>query len=661
MMLRVKVFGCDPVPAWAQDETLFRSWVQCRIGLPSHMPRAQPKTFPVKQEAKFLEEVDNKRVPEPKNLLAWELQDPERFSFGWGGFRCSIAKNELGHVHLEMDEWGICGWRPLDAESHSWALSFFWWISGVRKNAAPPSMQEQELFSPIRNLFSVAPWSREHHMNLGSLCVLGHINQQGAFEFLEMQIRPPTECEQDFSRWVSHRLRGAARLFPALRRIWWAGRIRSNKKEDLPVGRALQALNADPQWMRQSLDWLAFSRTDLFENPTLGWSAFRFREYLGCESNLVAYIFEGYQTSDVLGVSVARSCVRRWSDRLPLAQAGRLFKAAEATVKQNPGQDLRSHILMVIQLLACAKLRVPSVARLKHLLNNSWAMNAWLLQQPGWRSSNNYWPCPNYWLDHGDGQIVRAWKQVLVNMKKQHLHDPVAFQALSNAVLAWVKSPVKREGMTIAQTLEADIEVFSQLESAHLTRHLQWNRLGAKVPWVSYLRLLRRARSEALVSRPQDMQAGRSCSDVPKEETDSTTPDDAPWSSALGMFNVGDIKVIPLCRPSHLNSVGEFFQNCMVANNRLDLYVQAARLNMQRFFRLEAEDSLAFLAIEQNGDEQAWIVADVRGRFNKETTEAMQKAATQVAQFYTQLVPATLTFTDDDLDDDDLDEDGLLD
>lgn len=628
-MLTQRVFGSAPIPEWATDHEKFTAWATTPIGRPAFSKRIDLKKIGEKRSKIGDEQQLIDHVLErwekicTGDILAWDYADKDHFSFGWGGVRFSFHRLPSGAFTLSIFKWFLFdGWAPMDYYEKSSAISLISTILKSRNQYNHQVIFNANTHSSNSSPFHSAMWDERNFYPIGEYFV-SLKNEELTPDCVQHTVKE--EHTRDFYVWLRHRLRHAAFRFPELRLIFAAIRL-WNKTEQFPIDQAINSLSKDPNWKSSPLDWLVFSQYDLLSSPFSSFSDYNFQQLPHENPEKISAVFNINHKNQLDSFTPFIKQHKKFYKQLNTLQSYRLITFA--------WECNQCFINTLTRVLSLENAPVPSLRRMELISKNYTCMMAFFGNIPKWVEGNKPWPFPSVVIPYRKkDNNLKHWLGILSEIKKIHVEKPELFQALARSAHALVKAPLRRDGMSVEETHASDCEVLSQLSSDTLAPHLDWSRLPPKAPWAAYLTLLKHAR-QVVMENTTDFHDEFSPLALELDE-------DAAWQSALGIFTLDGIRVFPLCRPSHLAVIGEFFKNCVSKDRSLQTYVDRARSNTNtaRYFRLEHGHHQALLFISYYEDAQKWKIAELRGRFNQEPSENFMAAAERIVELYTTLVP----------------------
>lgn len=456
-----------------------------------------------------------------------------------------------------------------------------------------------------------------------------------------------------FYQWLSHRFRDMARPIPELRAVWLASRIQAQHNPMSPpqlfsLWRTVQenealrqtplllmAYAANPDNLPGVVPKYLFEYKPSKTSPSFqAWSQVSTHLDIDRENRL--YFF--YDSTPV------QTGARKASRRLGLSESYR-WMSALVQLKRQHNNFTQSPPEALLELLLVHAHRVPKTKTLTSMMRSPFPFWAWLAFHTSWASPGQRQPWPDMPSQQEDcTDLYRDFLRQVKEIREYQQDNPVHFQTMARAALAWIKSSEKENKVCDEELPMVVLPLLQKMPIPEATRK---ERINKRLTWQGVISL-KRSLDSAKLSATKDFTGS----------TPAQNPADLSWPTAIGNLRLGGIDVHPLCRPSHLELMGEFLQNCVQKHRDLDGFVEKARRGHSRFFRL-ADDHREFLLQLSNAGQQTWKVQQLRGRENHDPTPEAEVVGQRVAELYTLLsaesptlptpIPSNTTIQDETL------------
>lgn len=484
---------------------------------------------------------------------------------------------------------------------------------------------EGTLFEPDRAdtmIFEDAPWSTERLFSYSGE-VYRVPKNMGEHRRINAGIKK--NQRPAFYKWLSHRLRDMARSIEEFRLVWLAGRIHSQQR-DMRIAQFFSLWNTiqrHPEVQKTPLFLMAYAaQPDGLPGVvrTKFISARSFSAFFGTpgwtEISAVHY-WEGKEPYEVLDQSTPiHNHLREMSQRLSLKES---FRWVSAILQS---RNLATPPQALLELLLTHARRIPKESTLTRMLSSPFPFWAWLAFHTPWTKENHSEAWPNIQtLRKGCSERYKQFLRTVEQTWEKYKGNPVHFQTLARATLAWVKSSETENSLPDQQPNA----ILQQLWDMSIPEPTRKERINKRLTWQGVLSLKRSLESIKLSPTKDFMQP-----------TPAQGLADLGWPTAIGNLRLGGIDVHPLCRPSHLDLMGEFLQNCVQKSQHLKGFIHVAYQGQSRFFRL-SDGHREFLLQISNAGNQTWKVAQLKGRENHDPTPEASAVGQRVAELYTLL------------------------
>lgn len=627
-MLHIKSFGPNgtnvPLPAWADDHASFLDWALC----PDEERPAVAGSFsptPITWEER--EKLFN--TEETYQAVVWATPTPTGYALGWGSDRILIhAKHSLG-PHIALSNWNGRVWLSCFGDILAFIPSKLLQLLGIDSgiNVSGSLLDNKRNYNVLT--IEDAPWSNER------LCSWNWNIYRSKADPSEPRIVNAGVSDEQlpaFYAWLSHRFRDMARRIPELRALWLASRVSSQRyalslHEFLSLWKTIQI---NPSLQQSPLLLMAYAahphRLPQVISPRLSDHHHSGASWRWHELGNAIDLFQDPRYVLFSSSPLQRGAFKK-SRKMGLAAAYRWTSALNRPLKNKPKSVIAP--IYVLELLLAYCPHIPSKEKITALINSSFTLWAWLASQTDWTTTevNEAWPKPHTgitidtWYDDDfidEMEDVRCFQQA----------NPDHFQTIAQAALAWI-----RHG-SMGENEEDPDELLERLKGMTIPEAVRKERVNKRLTWLGVVALVKHLDQETL----------KATEDFTLAHEPQHASEDSPWTTALGTIILEGFHVHPLCRPSHLNTMGEFLINCAQKSRSLDGFVRQARSEQSRFFRISGQNREFLLQI--NLGDQAWKVEELRGRKNHAPTPEAAAVGKRVAELYTLLtqeglVPST--------------------
>ena len=615
-MLHIKSFGPNgtnlPLPAWADDHASFLNWALCPDEERPAVAGAFSPTPIAWSEGEKLRETE-----ETYQAVVWATPTPTGYALGWGSDRILIhARHPLG-PHIAISNWNGRVWLSSFGEILAFIPSKLFQLLGIdyEKNVSGSFLNCYGHYNVLT--IEDAPWENERlyswHWRLYRL-------KADPSEPRIVNAGVTDEQLPAFHAWLSHRFRDMARRIPELRALWLACRVSSQRYAlSLPEFLSLwKTLQLNPALQQSPLLLMAYASnphklpqvvsSQLFDHRW-GWDKLGYDSHLFQEPRYVLFSSSPLQ----------RGAFKK-SRKMGLSAAYRWAAALNRPLRSEPKSVISP--VYVLELLLAYAPHIPSKKKLTALINSPFILWAWLASQTNWTTTevSEAWPNPI----GADADATHTWYdsdfiEEMKEIRRFQQGNPEHFQTMAQAALAWI-----RHG-SMGENQEDPDELLERLKGMAIPEAVRKERVNKRLTWPGVVSLIKYFDQETL----------KVTEDFTLPHEPKQASEDHPWRTALGTITLEGFDVHPLCRPSHLNTMGEFLVNCAQKSRALDGFVQQARSEKSRFFRISGQNREFLLQI--NCHTQGWKVEELRGRKNHPPTPEAEVVGQRVAELYTLL------------------------
>lgn len=653
-MLHLRLFGTHgeslPLPEWTEDRQRFLEWATLPLeevfpGMDA--PKAKPST--AEQWSEYLAAC----AQAESYALAWATPTPTGYACGWQDNRVFIEPNAKEGPRVQAHIWKENRWRSFEQDHKKFLDQLALAFSGVALDDRNTDMLTA-VFQDTHCHGIDPPWRVD---NLFKVLEYGYTYKhlEGSPQWI-LDTLSSTQWSS-MERWFTHRFRNMVKSIPDLAKVWRMSRVAVHRPED------------------------AFSHTlDLWHslriNPndlSIPFQAFLFSaspgQSPGC--NVLAQQMRkagvDWRTSDFFifndrlcrCVPPFRRHLRSQALALPWSAAFRFVKAAAFVLKSTKSiycpTKYPSPPAVVLELLLTYNQPIPKVEKLVHLMKSPYPLWAWLFLHTSWPKLEHQpaWPNEAAIRTVFESDTAHLFLDQMVALRALHREHPQRLQTVARATVAWLTASrqalLKTRDCEAASGLSSDHQILLQgphqviehLASIDVPEPLFKDLINKRLKWGGVLSLNQKLQEDRL-RLTEDFTA-------PVGEPASTLAPhhpDRPWPSALGNLAINGYDVHPLCRPSHLETMGIFLDNCAQEDNQLESFVDEARAGQSRFFRVTGKGREFLLQISScvNGTTLSWKVEQFRGRNNHQAPEEAWVVANKVAELYTLLGQAGASF-----------------
>lgn len=624
-MLRLKALGPNgvdlPLPAWTDDHATFLTWALCPDEQVSDLCQ---RFCPVKSNREHWQAfVDhwNKGGDERFQVLLWATPTPTGYAIGWGKDRILIHARHRYGPHMVFSSWQDNQWHTSMGRMIQEIPSVLLKLLGMKtENGDEGALFETRGSNAM--IFEDAPWSAERLFSFNG-CV--YRIPENLDEHRRINAGIKRDQRPAFYKWLSHRLRDMARSIEEFHSVWLAGRTNSQQRR-MHISQFFSLWNTiqcNPDIQKTPLLLMAYAAQGdalpgVVRTTTINTKSFsKFFEIPRWAEISETYYWDKREPYEVLLQSTpVHNHLREASRRLSLKES---FRWVNAILHS---KNLTTPPQALLELLLTHARRIPRESTLTNMLSSPFPFWSWLAFHTPWTKENHSEAWPNIQtLKKGCSERYKNFLRTVEHVWGQYKGNPVHFQTMARAALAWVNSSETENG----PEKENPNEVLAQLQKMTIPDALRKERINKRLTWQGVLFLKHSVEAVKLSPTRDFTQLAR-----------SQDPTDAAWSTAIGNLRLGGIDVHPLCRPSHLELMGEFLQNCVQKNQNLNGYVQKAQQGHSRFFRLADKHREFLLQISHAGN-QTWQVAQLKGRENHDPTPEAAAVGQRVAELYTLL------------------------
>ena len=631
-MLRLKALGLNgvdlPLPAWTDDHATFLKWALCPDDHVLDLCQPFSVAKGTKEHVEAFIDHWNKGDDERFQVLLWATPAPTGYVIGWGIDRVFIHTKHPSGPHMVISSWNENQWS-INTGAVSWSIvNAFIKLLGMKGavNDVEP------FFEPSRAntmIFEDAPWSNQrlfHHKGV-VYRTSKNLNESRKINGGIDENQLPS-----FYKWLSHRLRDIARTAKEFRAVWMAGRINSQIR-DMHISQLFslwKTIQNYPESQKFPLSMMihaahhdaspgVIGRQDIRDRTKRFLAHYDLPEWATVSFTL--YWDRKNPEEALFHSTPIQTHLRQTVRTLSLSESFRWVRAVLSLKKIDQSKP-HTPPQALLELLLIHARRIPKQSTLSSMLSSPFPFWAWLSFHTSWAKEGN----SERWTTNESlrNDCSKNYKKLLLTVeeiRKQQQRNPMHFQTMARAALAWVKSSETENG---PQNQNPN-EVLAQLQKMTIPDALRKERVNKRLTWQGVLSLKRSVEAVKLSPTKDFIQPAPAQGLV-----------DLGWPTAIGNLRLGRIDVHPLCRPSHLDLMGEFLQNCVQKSQHLKGFIHVAYQGRSRFFRLSDEHREFLLQISHTGN-QVWTVTELRGRENHAPTPEAAAVGQRVADLYTLL------------------------
>lgn len=644
-MLHIRRFGSQgeslPLPEWTEDRQRFLEWATLPLkeALPGvALTKAKPST--AEQWIKHCEAVGKTT----SHALAWATPTPTGYALGWHNHRVFIEPHAPGGPRVQVHAWHRNRWLSF-GPGHKNFLDQLALAFGGEARDKRKTEDLTEFFTNTHCDGITPPWQTDNHFS-----VLGYDYKhlEGLTDWIQGDLNPTQWSSME--RWFTHRFRNMVKSIPELAPLWRMSRVAIHHREYsfahlLELWRSLRLHSKE---LSNPLQALLFAASP-GRSP-------------GCDVLAHQLVKSGtdWRDSDffvfperfVCCVPPFKRHLRTQALALSWPEAFRVIKTAAFVLNSQQSIYNPTHYpsppAVILELLLTYNQPIPSVEKFLHLMKSPYPLWAWLFLHTPWAKLEHQpaWPNKAAFRTVFPNDTTRRFLNEMVSLRRLHCEHPQRLETVARATVAWItasrKTLLKTRNCEPTSELSSDKQILLQgphqviqhLASLDVPVLLFKDLVNKRLKWGGVLSLIQKLQEDRL-RLTEDFTA-------PVGEPDqSSTPvhPDQPWPSAIGNLLLNGHDVHPLCRPSHLEAMGAFLDNCAQSGNQLENLVKKARAGRARFFRIRSTGREFLLQLSSSGNRLApsWTVCEFRGRSNHEAPKEAWVVARKVAELYTLL------------------------